>query len=163
MSHGHVDQAQFRQLLGRFATGVAVLAIRLPDGRPAGMTVNSLASVSLDPPLVAACIAHGADLHDALAASPGFALSILGEGQEALSRRFSGARTDRFAGVAHRPSPGGHPILDGALAWIECAHYAAVPGGDHTILLGRVVRGEAGDGAPLIFYRGGYTGLRRGS
>lgn len=162
MTQSHVDQAQFRQLLGRFATGVAILTIRLPDGRPAGMTVNSLASVSLDPPLVAACIAHTAELHDAIAASPGFALSILEERQEALSRRFATAGVDRFAGIGHRASPGGHPILDGALAWIECVHHAAVPGGDHTILLGRVVRGEAGDGAPLVFYRGGYSGLGRG-
>lgn len=162
MSQSHVDQAQFRQLLGRFATGVAVLTVRLPDGSPAGMTVNSLAAVSLDPPLVAACVAHTAELHDAIVASPGFTLSILAARQEALSRGFSATRNRRFDGVAHRPSPGGHPILEGALAWIDCVHHAAVPGGDHTILLGRVMRGETGEGDPLVFYRGGYTGLHRG-
>jgi flavin reductase (DIM6/NTAB) family NADH-FMN oxidoreductase RutF len=156
-----IDAAHFRQLLGRFTTGVTVITTRLPDARPAGMTANSLASVSLDPPLLSACIDHAAELHDALMAAPGFVVNILSAQQEALSRRFAADHLDRFDGVGYRDSPGGHPILDGALAWIECAPHATFPGGDHTILVGRVLHGGTSDVAPLVYYRGGYTGLGR--
>ncbi len=161
MTPPDIDAAHFRQLLGRFTTGVTVITTRLPDGRPAGMTANSLASVSLEPPLLSACIDHQAELHDALLAAPVFVVNILSARQEALSRRFAADHTDRFDGVGYRDSPGGQPILDGALAWIECAHFASYPGGDHSILVGRVLHGGTSDAAPLVYYRGGYTGLGR--
>ena len=161
MTPPQIDAAHFRQLLGRFTTGVTVITTRLPDDRPAGMTANSLSSVSLDPPLLAACIDHTAELHAALMAAAGFVVNILSAQQEALSRRFAADHLDRFDGVGYRDSPGGHPILDGALAWIECAQHATFPGGDHTILLGRVLHGGTSDVAPLVYYRGGYTGLGR--
>lgn len=161
MSPPEIDAPRFRQLLGRFTTGVAVITIRLPDGRPAGMTANSLASVSLQPPLLSACIDHEAELHDALLAAPGFVVNILSAHQEALSRRFAANHLERFDGVGYRDSPGGRPILDGVLAWIECAPHGTFPGGDHTILVGRVLHGDTADLAPLVYYRGGYTGLGR--
>ena len=156
-----MDSARFRQLLGRFATGVTVVTTRLADGRPAGMTVNSLASVSLEPPLLSACIAHAAELYQPLMAAPGFVVNILEASQEILARRFAGSHPDRFGGVGHRDSPGGLPILDGAIAWMECAPHATFPGGDHTILVGRLLHGATTDGAPLVYYRGGYTDLGR--
>ena len=161
MTFPDVDPAQFRQLLGRFTTGVTVITTRLPDGRPAGMTASSLAAVSLEPPLLSACILHGAELYDALLAAPGFVVNILEASQEALSRRFAASHLDRFEDIGYLPSPGGHPILDGALAWIECAPHATFPGGDHTILLGHVRHGGTTEGAPLVYFRGGYTGLDR--
>lgn len=161
MTPPEIDAAHFRQLLGRFTTGVTVITTRLPDGRPAGMTANSLSSVSLDPPLLSACIDHTAELHDALIAAPGFVVNILSAHQEALSRRFAANHLDRFDGVGYRDSPSGHPMLDGALAWIECSPHATFPGGDHTILIGRVLHGGITDVAPLVYYRGGYTGLGR--
>ena len=161
MSVHDIDAPRFRQLLGRFTTGVTVVTTRLPDGRPAGMTANSLASVSLDPPLLSACIDHEAELHDALVAAPGFVVNILSSHQEALSRRFAANHLDRFDGVGYRDSQGGRPILEGALAWIECTPHATYPGGDHTILVGRVLQGDTADGAPLVYFRGGYTGLGR--
>ena len=138
-----------------------MITTRLPDGRPAGMTANSLASVSLEPPLLSACIDHTAELHDALIAARVFVVNILSVHQEALSRRFASKHLERFDGVGYQDSPGGQPILDGALAWIECATHATFPGGDHTILVGRVLHGGTSDVAPLVYYRGGYTGLGR--
>jgi flavin reductase (DIM6/NTAB) family NADH-FMN oxidoreductase RutF len=157
-----MDSAQFRQLLGRFATGVTVVTTRMADGHPGGMTASSLASVSLDPPLLSACIAHTAELYEALMIAPGFVVNILSESQEAVARQFAASDLDRFEGVGHRASPGGYPILDGVIAWMECAPHAAFPGGDHTILVGRLLHGGTSDGAPLAYYRGGFTGLGRG-
>lgn len=155
-----IDAAQFRELLGRFATGVTVITLDGPDGRPQGMTASSLASVSLNPPLVSVCIDHQADLHDAIARCPRFVVNILEVGQELLSRRFADQHDDRFAGVGYHRSPDGLVLLDGALAHIECDRHATYPGGDHTIVLGRVVGGATADGHPLLYYRGGYATLR---
>jgi len=161
MSLPDIDPDEFRQLLGRFTTGVTVVTLGLPDGRPAGMTANSLASVSLDPPLVSVCIDHDAELYASLLAAPGFVVNILEASQESLSRRFATRHLDRFDGVGYHTSPDGHPVLDGVLASIECAPHATLPGGDHTIVVGRVLRGSASDGAPLVYFRGGYAGLDR--
>jgi flavin reductase (DIM6/NTAB) family NADH-FMN oxidoreductase RutF len=123
------------------------------------MTANSLASVSLHPPLVSVCIEHTADLHDAIAGSERFVVNILESTQETLSRRFADPHEDRFDGVGYHRNPDGLILLDGALAHIECERYAAYPGGDHTILIGRVIGGGTADGRPLLYYRGGYATL----
>ncbi len=162
MSPTNLDPAEFRQLLGRFATGVTIITLTLPDGQPAGMTANSLTSVSLDPPLLLVCIDHAAELYDALLAAPGFVINILEASQETLSRRFATKHLDRFDGIGYDTSPEGQPILDGVLASIECSPHATFPAGDHTIVVGRVLRGSAADGTPLVYFRGGYTGLNHG-
>jgi flavin reductase (DIM6/NTAB) family NADH-FMN oxidoreductase RutF len=123
------------------------------------MTASSLASVSLHPPLVSVCIDHTADLHDTIAASERFVVNILESGQEALSRRFADQHEDRFEGVGYHRNPEGLVLLDGALAHIECERHATYPGGDHTIILGRVIGGGTADGHPLLYYRGGYATL----
>ena len=157
MSKGEVDPATFRNLLGRFATGVTVLTLEDPDGRPAGMTANSLASVSLQPPLLSVCVDHQTDLHDLIIAAPGFVVNVLESGQEALARRFAEPHPDRFAGVAYHIGTGGKVLLDGALAHIECLRHALYDGGDHSIIVGRVTGGATGKGRPLLYYRGGYA------
>ena len=157
-----VDAAQFRQLLGRFATGVVVVTTHLEDGTPIGMTANSLASVSLDPPLVSLCIERQAHMHEALLrpGAGGYAINVLSEHQEALSRRFAGAHaTTRFEGIGYTLSDRGLLLLDGVLATIECTRWADYPGGDHTIVVGRVVGGGVHEGRPLCYYRGGYAAL----
>jgi flavin reductase (DIM6/NTAB) family NADH-FMN oxidoreductase RutF len=154
-----VDPAQFRELMGRFATGVTVLTVNGPDGRPLGMTASSLASVSLVPPLVSVCVNHEAQLHDSILAAPVFVVNILESGQEALSRRFADPHEDRFDGVGYHRSPEGLVLLDGALAHLECDRFASFPGGDHTIIIGRVIGGSIGEGRPLLYYRGGYGGM----
>ncbi len=154
-----VDASKFRELLGRFATGVSVVTTRGPNGRPLGMTASSLASVSLEPPLLLVAVDRQNDMHDALKAAPHFAIHILTAQQEALSRRFAATDPNRFDGVGYRESRHGVPLLDEALAHIECAMHAVVPGGDHTVFFGLVTGGAVTEQQPLIYYRGGYATL----
>jgi flavin reductase (DIM6/NTAB) family NADH-FMN oxidoreductase RutF len=154
-----VDAAQFRHLLGRFATGVAVLTVATPEGRLLGMTANSLSSVSLYPPLISVCVNHEAEIHDAILKGKLFALNVLSSSQETLARRFADKHEDRFDGVGYHLTPDGLILLGGALAHIECQRYAEYPGGDHTIVLGRVLGGSTSKGRPLLYYRGGYAAI----
>jgi len=154
-----VEPARFRQLLGRFATGVAVVTTIGPDGAPVGMTASSVASVSLEPPLISVCIDHTAAIHRAIIAAPSFVVNVLEESQEGISRRFAGEHPDRFDGVGYAVGPGGLALLRDAHAWIECERHQVVEAGDHSIVIGRVTGGEPGEGRPLLYYRGGYGAL----
>ena len=149
----------FRDLLGRFATGVTVLTARAADGRPFGMTANAVASVSLDPPLVLVCVDRTRDIHDVLRVAPRFALSVLAEDQEAVSRRFAEDTADRFAGTPVLEGPHDLPLVAGAVAHILCAMRDTVAAGDHTIFIGLVTGGTAFDRRPLVYFRAGYGGL----
>lgn len=161
MSSPGVDPPQFRQLLGRFATGVTVLTSRTAAAEPVGMTASSVASVSLDPPLVLVSVDKSHDMHAALESGTHFVLNILAAEQEALSRRFAASEPDRFRGVSYRANERGIPILDGVVAHLECEKRTAIPGGDHTVFFGLVVGGDVTDRRPLLYYRGGYAGLSR--
>lgn len=161
MNHPDVDPPLFRQLLGRFATGVTVLTTRDAAGQPVGMTASSLASVSLNPPLVSVCVDVTAEMHRVLAAAGTFVINVLAAGQEEISRRFAEAPLEeRFRGVAWRETASGLIVLGGALAHIECERHADFPLGDHTLFVGRVTGGAAQDGEPLLYFRGGYRTLR---
>lgn len=154
-----LESAEFRLLLGHFATGVVILTVSHPDGHPVGMTANSLASVSLHPPLLSVCVDRQSEMHEVILQGAEFVVNILAEPQEALSRRFGFPRQDRFDGVGYHLSPEGLVLLDGALAHIECRRHAEYPGGDHTIVVGQVIGGATGKGRPLVYYRGGYAAL----
>jgi flavin reductase (DIM6/NTAB) family NADH-FMN oxidoreductase RutF len=154
-----VDPAQFRHLCGRFATGVVVITARAPDGSPTGMTANSFASVSLDPPLVSVNVEHQADFHAVVTRAEGFVINVLATDQEALSRRFAGPTRQRFDGIGYREKAGGQIVLDGVIAAIECARFALFEAGDHTVVVGRVQGGEVHEGRPLLYFRGGYHTL----
>ena len=159
MSPAEIDPSQFRQLLGRFATGVTILTLATPEGGPLGMTANSVASVSLQPPLLSVCVDREAEMHDVILEAPEFVVNVLASPQEALARRFSDKHENRFDGVGYHLSPEGLILLDGVLAHMVCERHATHPAGDHTIVLGRVVGGATGDGRPLLYYRGGYAAL----
>ncbi|HTR21140.1 MAG TPA: flavin reductase family protein [Gemmatimonadales bacterium] len=162
MPNAGVPPEQFRELLGRFATGVTVLTALSADrgaGRPIGMTANSLASVSLDPPLLSVSVDRQHEMHAAMEATSHFVVNILADDQEAWSRRFAGTAENRFDGVGYRESRRGIPLLDGALAHIECEKHAAIAGGDHTVFLGLVTGGAVTNRRPLLYYRGGYGNL----
>jgi len=159
VSPAEIDPSQFRQLLGRFATGVTILTVATPEGHPLGMTANSLASVSLHPPLISVCVDREAEMHDVILEAPEFVVNVLASPQEALARRFSDKHEDRFDGIGYHLSPEGLILLDGVLAHLVCERDTTYPAGDHTIVLGRVVGGATGDGRPLLFYRGGYAAL----
>jgi flavin reductase (DIM6/NTAB) family NADH-FMN oxidoreductase RutF len=129
------------------------------DGRLLGMTANSLASVSLYPPLISVCVDHDAEMHDAILKVQQFVVNVLSSSQETLARRFADQHEDRFDGVGYQLTPDGLVLLGGALAHIECQRYAEYPGGDHTIVVGRVIGGSTSRGRPLLYYRGGYAAL----
>jgi flavin reductase (DIM6/NTAB) family NADH-FMN oxidoreductase RutF len=154
-----VDAAQFRQLLGRFATGVTILTVTSADGRPLGMTANSLSSVSLYPPLISVCVDHEAEMHAAILRVDQFVINVLSSSQETLARRFADKHEDRFEGIGYHMTPDGLIMLGGALAHIECQRHAEYPGGDHTIVVGRVIGGSTSKGRPLLYYRGGYAAI----
>ncbi|HWV58590.1 MAG TPA: flavin reductase family protein [Longimicrobiales bacterium] len=156
-----MDAAEFRRIMGHFAAGVAIVSTRDPaTDVPRGLTASAVASVSLDPLLVLACVEHGADSHDCIEAYGSFAVNVLAAGQEALARRFAESPAEhKFEGVAHRTESTGAPVLEGALAWVDCRVWAAYPGGDHTIFVGEVEAGGARDDEPLIYFRGGYGRL----
>ena len=152
-----IDRDLFRRVLGHFVTGVTVITTRDAAGRPAGLTANAFASVSLDPPLVLVCVDRGSDTHDIIAGSRVFAVNVLAAAQEAVARRFADDdRERRFDGLGWSEGRSGAPLLDGVLAWIDCRLHATAEGGDHTIYIGEVVDAAARDGTPLLFYRGGY-------
>ncbi|MEP7324709.1 MAG: flavin reductase family protein [Gemmatimonadota bacterium] len=156
-----VEPARFRQLLGHFATGVTVVTATGPDGKPVGMTANTLTSISLQPPLISVCIDHAADMFQIMEQTGAFTVNILAADQEAISRRFAEQSSNRFDGLGFEPSPHGGVVLKGAIAYLECEPVSRVPAGDHTIYVARVVGGETFEGEPLLYYRGGYAGLRQ--
>jgi len=153
-----VTRDEFRNALGRFASGVTVVTAIFADG-PWGMTVSAFSSLSLEPPLVLICIDKRAGGHDNLAVGSFFAVNILSDCQEEVSRRFASRDVDRFEGIRFRPGSTGAPLLDGALANIECRAIDAHPGGDHTIIVGEVLATEISDGKPLAYFRGSYAQL----
>lgn len=134
------------------------------DGRPVGMAVGSFTSVSLEPPLVGFFPAVLSKTWPEIEASGGFCVNILSDQQESLCRTFSRSGADKFADVSWRPSPNGSPILENALAWIDCELSKVDQAGDHYIVLGVVtdVQVQAGSG-PLVFFRGGYGGFKSAS
>ncbi|MFQ5879984.1 MAG: flavin reductase family protein, partial [Dehalococcoidia bacterium] len=157
-----VSKDEFRRVMGLFATGVTVITSRL-DGEHFGMTANAVTSVSLEPMLFLVCVDHSATTHEAIAGSGVFAVNILSEEQEELSRRFATKRQlseNQMEGVAYHLSGGGCPILDGCLAFLDCRVADTCAGGDHTIFLGEVEEaGVYAEGRPLLFYRSRYAKL----
>jgi flavin reductase (DIM6/NTAB) family NADH-FMN oxidoreductase RutF len=154
-----VDQTTFRSVLGRFATGVTVVTTRDAHGACFGITVSSCVALSLSPPLLLICIDQRAAIHPVLLTARHFAVNVLGDEQEAISRRFAAHLADRFAGVGFTRGVTQVPLLHGALAHIECALTDCHPGGDHSIFVGEVIAASANHGRPLLYYRGGYVQL----
>jgi flavin reductase (DIM6/NTAB) family NADH-FMN oxidoreductase RutF len=157
-----LDAKAFREVLGTFATGVTVITTITVDGERLGTTASSFNSVSLDPPLVLFSIARSARSFDAWQQALGFAVNILAEEQVDISTRFARPLTDKWGGLVPEPGPmAGLPLLAGALASMECASYAKYDGGDHVIMVGRVVslRRRRSHGRPLLFFGTRYRAL----
>jgi flavin reductase (DIM6/NTAB) family NADH-FMN oxidoreductase RutF len=156
-----IDSDLFRSVLSRFPSGVTIVTTHDDEGRDHGMTVSAFSSLSLEPPLVMIAIGHDATMAPVMATAESFAVNILSESQEALSRRFSGKLDDRFAGLGLTRGTLGDALLDDALATLECRVVARHPAGDHDIVVGEVEEGVAHHGRPLLYYRGGYAQLER--
>jgi 3-hydroxy-9,10-secoandrosta-1,3,5(10)-triene-9,17-dione monooxygenase reductase component len=150
------DPANFRTVLGHFATGVAIVTA-MHGEEPVGMACNSFTSVSLDPQLVLFCAAKSSTTWPNIQAAGKWAANILDEDGEETCRRFAQRGIDRFAHLAYSIGRTGSPILDHSLAFVDCETVAEHDAGDHVIVVGRVLElGYAGEGKPLLFYRGGY-------
>jgi flavin reductase (DIM6/NTAB) family NADH-FMN oxidoreductase RutF len=147
----------FRTALGRFATGVTLVTCASPIG-PLGITANSFASLSLEPPLVLWSPARSSRRFDAFAAAPHFAIHILRDDQLDLARAFT-HHGQAWDGVAWHPSPEGVPLIDDTLSRFDCRRHAIHEGGDHAIVVGEVTSAVIGEGAPLVFAGGGFGGF----
>jgi flavin reductase (DIM6/NTAB) family NADH-FMN oxidoreductase RutF len=178
MSHGHgpapapgvLDERRYRDVVGRFVTGVTVVTSLMETAagsQPWGTTVNAFTSVSLEPPLVLVCIGRERSIHPVIAAAGNFVVNILGEESQELSDCFSGAPSalprSAFCGAAYHLGRGGMPILESAVAHLECRTERVLEAGDHTIYLGRVVDMGVSEvhPLPLLYYRGRYLRIER--
>lgn len=152
---------EFRAVLGRFASGVTILTARDAEGRDHGMTASAFCSTSLVPPLVLACVDRATDMYDVIRKAPFFGVSILEEGQEALSRRFAELPAGRFDGIGYTRAESGVILLDDAIAHLECSVVTRHEAGDHVICVGQVEWADYRSQRPLLYYRGGYAQLER--
>lgn len=152
-----IDAQQYRLVLGQYPTGVCVVTSTGADGAPTGMVVGSFTSVSLDPPLIGFFPDRGSSSWPKVAASGRFCVNILSAEQEGVCRTLASKDPDKFATIASRPSPLGSPILEGAVAWIDCELHSIGEAGDHFAVFGLVRQLEIADGGlPLLFFQGGY-------
>jgi flavin reductase (DIM6/NTAB) family NADH-FMN oxidoreductase RutF len=156
---GTPDAGSMRRAMGQFATGVTVITTVTGEGEPAGCTVSAFSSLSLDPPLVLVCIDQGRVMHQQLTAAPGYAVNVLRTDQRELAVRFAGRGEDRFTGL--RTAPGRHriPLIDGAIAHIQCDLHSVLDGGDHAIIVGRVRALATHAGDPLLYAQGAFLDL----
>lgn len=156
----HIDPKVFRNALGHFATGVTIVTTRDNQGLPVGVTASSFNSVSLDPPLVLWSIGRNAYSFSVFEQTDHFAVHVLGEWQSDLSNRFGRANEAKFEGLELTEGLGGSPLLAGCPARFECSVEHRYDGGDHVIMVGRVLRMEHAEQAqPLLFHRGRYGSI----
>ena len=156
-----VDPNDFRAVMGRFATGVTVVTTCQGTLR-AGITVNAFSSVSLDPPLVLICIDRSSHVHNVLLESGIFAVNILTQEQAELSSCFAGNsdyRYTSFCGASSHVEATGAPVLDESLGFVDCHIVDVFPGGDHSIIVGRVEALGGTSGEPLLYYRSHYLNV----
>ena len=155
-----LDARSFRDALGRFATGV-VFVTAAPDGEPAGLIVNSLASVSLEPPMVSFCPSRSSLTWSRMRRAKRFGVNVLGRQHERFAMRAAPAGADRFAGLDWELGPRGVPLLTDALATLECEIHAEHPAGDHWIVVGHVDNVRTSPlKAPLVFFAGAFSALQ---
>lgn len=149
---------EFRNVIGHFASGVTVITTTV-DGRPAGTTASAITSLTLEPPMLLICMNQSSATGQAIARAGAFAINILGEDHGELAVRFARRGGDKFDGVAI--SEGRHvgPLLDGALAHLECRVSEQVVAGTHVVFIADVLHGTARPGEPLAYYRGRFGRL----
>lgn len=151
------DSGEFRETVGQFATGVTVLSLATSEGVH-GMTANSFTSVSLDPPLILVCVDKANTTHQLIRETNKFAVNILSAEQENIARWYAGQRQE-FVQPNWQFDVAESPVLEGTLAWLDCALEHVYDGGDHTIYVARVNKLSTSNGEPLVFFRGRFTSL----
>ena len=154
-----VSPDAFRGALRKFASGVTIVTVAAGDELH-GMTASAFASVSLEPPLVLVCLDKASRTLTLLRDTGAFAINVLGAGQQDASRAFARPGLKPFASVPHRPGDNGAPVLDDAIAALECTTYSVFEAGDHEVVLGEVSAARIPGGEPLVYYDGAYRSLR---
>jgi flavin reductase (DIM6/NTAB) family NADH-FMN oxidoreductase RutF len=154
-----VDSAAFRTAMGRFATGVAIVAALGEDG-PLGFTCQSVVSLSLEPPLLAICPAKTSTSWPRMTSIGRFSVNVLAEDQVAICQTFAQSGGDKFAEIAWHVGSFGTPAIDGAVATIECALELIHEVGDHELVIARVVSFDASEKEPLVYFRSRFASLR---
>jgi flavin reductase (DIM6/NTAB) family NADH-FMN oxidoreductase RutF len=160
MSATSFPSLEFRRALGHFATGVTVITVEHEPGRVHGMTANSFASVSLDPPLISVCVDHRARLLPMLKEKQRFGVNVLKRSQQAFSEFFAGIEQDENAqkrlGISFQWTEGKIPLLENVLCQLSCKLSGLHVAGDHTIVIAEVESAKLSEGEPLLFFRGQY-------
>jgi flavin reductase (DIM6/NTAB) family NADH-FMN oxidoreductase RutF len=151
-----IDARDFRNALGSYATGVTVITAMAADGKPYGLTCNSFASVSLNPPLVLWSLVIFSQAMSIFQNASHFTVNVLGASQQALANKFATSSEDKFVGVEWTPGLGNAPVLANSVANFQCRAADRYYGGDHVIFLGAVEAYAYGQQEPLLFARGGY-------
>jgi flavin reductase (DIM6/NTAB) family NADH-FMN oxidoreductase RutF len=155
-----IDPQQFRHALGTFATGITVITTHSEEKHPVGVTINSFASVSLDPPLILFSLRTESPMTRCFSEHEYFNVCILSEHQEEISNLFASPQNDKFDSCAWHCGENGAPVLEGTLATLECKRSAMHEGGDHIIFIGEVTKIDIQEnGGPLLYYKGGYKKL----
>ena len=151
------DHFLLRGVLARFASGVTVTTTRTADGQPIGITASSFTSLSLDPPLVLVCVDRSTHSFVHLSDCESFGISILAAHQSDVARRYATAGALKFTDEDHfRGAASGVPLIREAISHLECTRHQSIPGGDHVILLGRVIHSATRPGEPLVSFDRGF-------
>ncbi|WP_278493917.1 p-hydroxyphenylacetate 3-hydroxylase reductase component [Acinetobacter gyllenbergii] len=154
-----IDPMQFRRALGNFATGVTIVTAQNAQGEKVGVTANSFNSVSLDPPLILWSIDKNSSSFPVFEQATHFAVNILSGSQIELSNKFSRRNIDKYDGTSYQTGSGQAPILDHCSAVFECERHEIIEGGDHWIIIGKVVRFRDEGRSPLVYHQGAYSGV----
>ena len=165
MNDNAITSEQFRRACGLWASGVSIVTTADGAGRPYGLTMNAVTSLSLNPPMFVVCVDNGSDTLSPMCESRVFCVNVLTSEQQDLSNRFAKKGGDKFTGIAYSTGITGAPVLAATLVSIECAVAAIVPGGDHQIMCGEVRRIVVNDSAaaePLLYYCGRYGRVHAG-
>ena len=160
-----IDAFEFRDSVGRYASGITIIGGLVGDD-PAGFTCQSFSSVSLAPPLVSFCVMRSSTSWPRIRAAGRFSVNVLAEGQQQISQGFARSGGPKWAGIDWSLSPAGNPLIENSLMWLDCEVFAEHEAGDHHIVIGELKHISGADwhegGAPLLYFRGAYHHLRRG-
>jgi flavin reductase (DIM6/NTAB) family NADH-FMN oxidoreductase RutF len=152
-----IEKGLFLRVMGSFASGVTIITVIGKDGQPHGLTASAVTSLSLEPRMLLICVSEHSSTLDEIVAAGSFAVNILATEQQETAQQFATRKDDRFGGVRWRPgTETGAPVLDGSLAYAECRLRDSCKGGDHVILMGEIVAGDAHEAEPLLYFRGRY-------
>jgi flavin reductase (DIM6/NTAB) family NADH-FMN oxidoreductase RutF len=152
-----MEKYEFRRVMGSFASGVTVTTVMGVDGMPRGFTASAVSSLSLEPRMLLVCVNEKSTSLKVIQEAGNFTVNILAADQQEVAQQFATQGEDRFAGIRWRRGPEtGAPVIDGSLAYAECKLAGSCRGGDHVVLMGEIVGGDAHEAEPLLYFRGRY-------